>query len=67
MKKFDLDVILEWATKLNPEVIFIGFESKRKCTLEEPTALQVQELHNELHHLGFTTYDKAEFEYRDVF
>jgi hypothetical protein len=65
--KFDLNVILEWATKLHPEAIFTGFESKRKCVLPEPSALQVQELHNELHHLGFTTYDKAEFKYRDIF
>jgi hypothetical protein len=65
--RFDLDVILEWTTSLNPEVIFIGLESKRKCTLEEPTALQVQELHSKLQNLGFRTYDKAVAKYRDVF
>jgi hypothetical protein len=65
--KFDLPVILDWATELQPVAIFIGFESKRKCSLEEPTTLQVQELHNELRNLGFMTYDKAECKYRDVF
>jgi hypothetical protein len=64
---FDLNVILEWAKSLNPEAIFIGFESKRKSILQEPTTFQVQELHMELNNLGFQTYDKAEFKYRDVF
>lgn len=64
---FDLDIILRWATKLKPEAIFIGRESKRKCTLEEPSPPQVEELHRELQKLGFKTYDKAKFKYRDVF
>jgi hypothetical protein len=64
---FDLNVILQWATKLKPEAIIIGLESKRECTLEEPSTSQVQELHKELKNLGFKTYDKAEFKYRDVF
>lgn len=65
--KFDLDIVLQWATELKPEAIFIGIESKRKCTLEEPSTSQVQELHRELQNLGFRTYDKAKFKYRDVF
>jgi hypothetical protein len=67
IQKFDLDVILQWIVDLLPEAVFIGFESKRKCALEEPTALQVQELHEELNRLGFTTYDKAVAKYRDAF
>lgn len=65
--RFDLKIILQWATELKPEAVFIGLESKRKCTLEEPSASQVQELHRELQNQGFKTYDKAEFKYRDVF
>ena len=65
--KFDLDIILQWAAELKPEAIFIGLESKRKCTLEEPSTSEVRELHKELQNLGFKTYDKAEFKYRDVF
>lgn len=65
--KFDLDVVLDWASRLNPEAIFIGLESKRKCKLQEPSASDVQRLHRELRNLGFRTYDKAEFKYRDVF
>ena len=65
--RFDLSIVLDWATKLNPEAIFIGLESKRKCTLEEPSISQVQELHEKLRNQGFKTYDKAEFKYRDVF
>lgn len=65
--RFDLNVILRWIVDLLPEAVFIGFESKRKCALEEPTALQVQELHEELNRLGFTTYDKAVAKYRDAF
>jgi hypothetical protein len=65
--KFDLDVVLDWTTKLNPEVVLIGLESQRKCILEEPTTSQVQQLHDELRKIGFETYDKAEFKYRDDF
>jgi hypothetical protein len=64
---FDLNVILEWAKKLKPETIFIGFESKRKCILSEPSLLEVSNLHKELQGLGLKTYDKAIFKYRDVF
>jgi hypothetical protein len=65
--RFDLNIVLQWATKLKPEAIFIGLESKRKCTLEEPSTSQVRELHKEFRNLGFKTYDKAKFKYRDVF
>ena len=65
--RFDLNVILQWATQLKPEAIFIGIESHRKCSLEEPSPSEVQELHKELQNLGFKTYDKAKFKYRDVF
>ena len=65
--KFDLNIIKRWAKRLKPEAIFIGLESKRKCTLEEPSASEVQELHKELRNLGFKTYDKGEFKYRHVF
>jgi hypothetical protein len=64
---FDLNVILEWAEKLKPEAIFIGFETKKKCILPEPLPLKVSNLHNELRGLGLKTYDKAIFKYRDVF
>ena len=64
---FDLNIILHWATTLKPEAIFIGLESKRKCTLEEPSTSELQELHKELQNLGFKTYDKAEFKYHHVF
>ena len=64
---FDLYVILEWAKKLNPEAIFIGFESKRKCILPEPSDLKVLDLHKELKGLGLETCDKAEKKYKDVF
>jgi hypothetical protein len=65
--QFDLNVILQWATALKPEAIFIGKESKRKCSLQEPTDTEIQELHRELQGLGFRTYDKKNFKYRDVF
>jgi hypothetical protein len=64
---FDLNVILEWAKKLKPEAIFIGFESKRKCILPEPSHLKVSDLHKELQGLGLKTYDKTIFKYKDVF
>jgi hypothetical protein len=66
--KFDLNVIKRWAKRLKPEAIFIGFESKRKCgDLVEPSRSQVRRLHKELRALGFRTYDKAKYKYRDVF
>ena len=65
--KFDLDIIKQWAMALKPEAIFIGLESKQKCTLPEPSPSEVQDLHRELRNLGFKTYDKAQFKYRDVF
>jgi hypothetical protein len=64
---FDLNVILEWAKKLKPEAIFIGFESKRKCNLHEPSHLKVSNLCKELQGLGLKTYDKTQFKYKDVF
>ena len=64
---FDLNVILEWAEKLKPEAIFIGFESKRKCILPEPLPSKVVDLHKELQGLGLKTYDKTIFKYKDVF
>ena len=64
---FDLDVILEWAAELKPEATFVGFESKRKCVLPEPSILKVSDLHRGLRGLGFKTYDKGQFKYRDVF
>jgi hypothetical protein len=66
--KFDLDIIKQWAMALKPEVIFIGLESHRKCEdLVEPSPSEVQDLHRELQNLGFKTYDKAKYKYRDVF
>jgi len=65
--KFDLNIIKQWASALKPEAIFIGLESKRKCTLGEPSPSEVQDLHRELRDLGFRTYDKTKFKYRDVF
>ncbi len=65
--KFDLPIIKQWASALKPEAIFIGLESKRKCTLVEPSFSEVQDLHKELQKLGFRTYDKTQFKYRDVF
>jgi hypothetical protein len=65
--QFDLRIVLQWAMELKPEAIFIGLESKRKCTLQEPSPSEVEELYRELQNLGFKTYDKAKFRYRDVF
>ena len=65
--RFDLDIIKHWAMALKPEAIFIGLESKRKCTLEEPSPSEVQDLYSELQKLGFWTYDKKIFKYRHVF
>ena len=65
--KFDLKTILDWATELKPEAVLIGLESKRRCTLPEPTPSEIEELHRELRNLGFKTYDKATFKYLDVF
>ena len=64
---FDLNVILDWAKKLKPEAVFIGFESKRECVLPEPSHLKVLDLHKELQGLGLKTYDKTIFKYKDVF
>jgi hypothetical protein len=64
---FDLKVILDWAKKLAPEAIFVGFESKRKCNLVEPSVQKVADLHRELRNLGLKTFDKSEYKYRDVF
>lgn len=66
--KFDLNIIKQWAKALKPEAIFIGLESKRKCKkLVEPSPSEVRDLHRELRKLGFSTYDKKKFKYRDVF
>jgi len=65
---FDLNVILQWVTALKPEAIFIGLVTKgRKLNLQQPTPPQVQQLHSNLQSLGFNTYDKTKFKYRDVF
>uniref|UniRef100_A0A7C4KH50 DUF5131 family protein n=1 Tax=Anaerolinea thermolimosa TaxID=229919 RepID=A0A7C4KH50_9CHLR len=65
--EFDLDIIKEWAMALKPEVIFIGLESHRKCTLPEPSNSAVEELHRELRGLGFETRDKADCKYRNFY
>ena len=65
--QFDLNVILQWATALKPEAIFIGLESKGKCTLPNPSPSQAQNLHRDLQILGFKTWDKEKFSYRDAF
>ena len=65
--KFDLDIITQWATALKPEAILIGLESKRKCTLPEPSPFEVLDLHIELQKIGFMPYDKAKSKYRDAF
>ena len=64
---FDLDVIVEWVTKLKPETIMIGSASKGRRNLPEPSHLKVLELHKELQGLGFKTYDKKDFKYLNVF
>jgi hypothetical protein len=65
--KFDLKVVLNCVKKLAPEAIFIGMESTGECTLPEPSPSEVERLHRELQRMGFKTYDKAEYKYRDVF
>ena len=64
--KFDLKVVLNCVKKLAPEAIFIGMESKRS-TLPEPSPSEVERLHRELQRMGFKTYHKAKYKYRDVF
>jgi hypothetical protein len=64
---FDLDVILEWATKLKPEPIMIGSVNGGKRNLPEPSPSKVLELHRQLQGLGFKTYDKKDFKYLNVF
>ena len=58
---------MQWARELKPEAVFIGLESKRRCILPEPSDAEVETLHRELQDLGFKTYDKAQYKYRDVF
>ena len=67
--KFDLNIFPQLADALKPEAVFIGLESKRKCalTLGEPSPSEVEDLHRALQNLGFKTYDKAKYKYRDVF
>ena len=48
---FDMDIMVEWMAKLNPCLIWLGFDTKG-CGLPEPTTEQVRELHWRLSLLG---------------
>ncbi len=48
---FDMDVMVDWMGKLNPCLIWLGFDTKG-CGLPEPTMEQVRELHWRLSLLG---------------
>lgn len=70
MMEFDLDVILEWMTKLKPCLIWMGFNSGRigknakesdfgAVQLPEPTPDEFRELHWELSKRGFIVLIKS--------
>jgi len=50
--EFDLDVLQEWDVKLNPVLIWIGYDSKR-CGLPEPSPEKVKTLCWRLERVGY--------------
>ena len=55
---FDLEVMLEWITDINPCMVWLGYDSK-KCHLPEPELEKVRELHWELSKAGFVVMLKT--------
>lgn len=45
--KFDLEILVSWLKELNPERIYLGFDTK-KTNLPEPTLQETMNLYNEL-------------------
>ncbi len=61
--KNDIDILTEWIISLNPEVVWLGLDSK-KCGLPEPTPYEFYQLYDELTSLGFDVMLKTEPEDR---
>jgi len=55
---FDLDVMVEWIKKINPCMVWHGYNSKR-CHLPEPELEKVKRLHWELSQAGFVVILKT--------
>ena len=55
---FDLDTMLEWMKKINPCMIWLGYDSK-KNNLPEPELAKVRKVHWELSRAGFVVILKT--------
>lgn len=45
--QFDLDIMVKWITDINPDIVWLGYDSK-SCNLPEPSKDEFDELYNEL-------------------
>ena len=50
---FDVDVMIEWISNINPCMVWLGYDSKHTGMLPEPHPNKVKELHWELSRRGF--------------
>jgi hypothetical protein len=55
---FDLRIMTDWVTSLNPCMVWVGYDSKA-CKLDEPPLSKVKELHWELARRGITVMLKT--------
>ena len=56
--KFDLKVMLDWIKKINPEVVYVGYDSHPKNKLDEPTEAETKRLIAEISKLGIEVRKK---------
>jgi DNA repair photolyase len=56
--EFDLDVMVDWISQIQPEMVWIGYDSK-KNNLPEPSHEKVEALGNELKQAGITVIYKT--------
>ena len=56
--EFDLDVLVEWITEINPVMVWLGYDSK-KNNLPEPDLSKVRDLHWELARKGYVVMLKT--------
>jgi len=55
--EFDIEILLDWDIRLNPALIWIGYDSKR-CGLPEPRLKKVKDLYWNLGKAGFPVFLK---------
>ena len=49
---FDVKVLVSWIKEINPEVVYVGYDSHPKNNLPEPPKLKVESFISKLKELG---------------